>query len=49
MKKNRYETPQMETVKIRTRMILAYSDTQTLQKYGGTDDSEGIDNEDYLL
>lgn len=49
MKKNRYEAPRMETVKIQTRRFLADSgDYRSLPK-GGDNDVDGIDNEDDLL
>lgn len=50
MKKNRYVTPHIETVKIRTRMMLTYSGgTRTLQKYDGPTENDRIDSEDDLL
>ena len=49
MKKNRYEAPKMDTVMIKTRMFLAYSDSRSLPKNDSDSDTDGIDNLDDLL
>ena len=49
MKKNQYETPRMEVVKIQTRTFLADSGSYRSLPMGGDSDNDGIDSEDGLL
>lgn len=50
MKKNRYEAPRMETVKIEIKMLQSASDNyRSLPKNDGDNETDGIDNLDDLL
>ena len=50
MKKNRYEAPRMETVKMEIKMLQSASDNyRSLPKNDSDSETDGIDNLDDLL
>lgn len=49
MKKNRYEAPRMETVKIEIKMLQSASDYRSLPKNDSDSAEDGIDDLEDLL